>query len=851
MPPKKSKRTGDKVPPKRVTRAAAKKVSDDESDGTDGAVKDGGKKPAKKPATPTKPAAGGKRKRTDDEDEEDSSPAGTKKLKKPKLSPKSARKVRLEEYLKNRIGDLGFKVEAVKGHDPDDEDEDEPDEDWASMRRLRQRCDDRLDEIGEAIRTIGREKYPDFVIPDHKSDETRYEKRLKNDEIEYDEEIEPIVEKKKISKKFPDGKNYPSAKELGKLVKELEQRFGDELAKRRVQHPHDYPPEGVKKAKEAAEAKGDSPKLTRSLDKQWNKHGLTLRELLDLYNRYGSQTPAPAHDDLVKKCKQYGLSTVGNLWDLQKAVLMYELASNQRMHGLLQEAINNVISALGDIEAPGSEHDDGGDDSADAAGSKGKDKSKDGKGTSASPSGKKGSKSPKGDKTGGTGKASKDGKEDGKEDGKKGGKKDDKDAGAAKKGGKRSTRSSKKKDLVAEDSKLISQKEVTVTEGGQSQRFAQTNVSGVGNRCMWHAVQLLWLGKQKAKGKVAVAYPVNDRVRDLWNAVMHPTAGTTNPAREARRRLYTAMQDASDLEPLETRIYNRQMGDTDMLQLVADALDIEIFAYSPQHNDDGTLTWHRYVRGEPQSDPARQIHLANYMNAVHWTALVPIGDGSINLPALGPMHRDPAPGEDITVSPLTRLQPGDEDNTDLRPEDEHDSIEDGHVADTTEEEKDDSEDEELEDEDEDGDEDGDDKDKDGADGGDGGPPPPPPPAGGAAVAITTTAAKRLSSTSRSRPSSRNTIYISSDHGSQSPPGSQKRARRRARARSKSQSRSTSRPQGVQKNAQPTQPLSKKARKNKTKALRKIFESFHIGMPSPQNVTGAVRSPYPDSAVFSA
>jgi hypothetical protein len=288
-----------------------------------------------------------------------------------------------------------------------------------------------------------------------------------------------------------------------------------------------------------------------------------------------------------------------------------------------------------------------------------------------------------------------------------------------------------------------------------------------------------------------------------------------------------------------------------MLQLVADALDIEIFAYSPQHNDDGTLTWHRYVRGEPQSDPARQIHLANYMNAVHWTALVPIGDGSINLPALGPMHRDPAPGEDITVSPLTRLQPGDEDNTDLRPEDEHDSIEDGHVADTTEEEKDDSEDEELEDEDEDGDEDGDDKDKDGADGGDGGPPPPPPPAGGAAVAITTTAAKRLSSTSRSRPSSRNTIYISSDHGSQSPPGSQKRARRRARARSKSQSRSTSRPQGVQKNAQPTQPLSKKARKNKTKALRKIFESFHIGMPSPQNMTGAVRSPYPDSAVFSA
>jgi hypothetical protein len=194
MPPKKSKKTGDKVPPKRVTRAAAKKVSDDESDGTDGAVRDGGKKPA----TPAKPAAGGKRKRADGEDEEDSSPAGNKKSKKPKLSPKSARKARLEEYLKNRIGDLGFKVESVKGYDPDDEDEDEPDEDWASMRRLRQRCDDRLDEIEEAIRTIGREKFPDLDIPDHKSDETRYEKRLKNEGIEYDEEIEPIAEKKRM-----------------------------------------------------------------------------------------------------------------------------------------------------------------------------------------------------------------------------------------------------------------------------------------------------------------------------------------------------------------------------------------------------------------------------------------------------------------------------------------------------------------------------------------------------------------------------------------------------------------------------------------------------------------------------
>jgi len=165
MPPKKAKKTGDKASPKRTTRATAKKA-----------------------------ATGGKRKRTD-EDEEDSTPVATKK---PKLSPKSARETKLEEYLKIRIKDLGFNVEPIKGHEPDDEDEDEPDEDWASTSRLRQRCDDRLDDIEEAIRTIGRERFPAYDILEHKSDETRQEKRKKNEGIQDDQEIEPIAEKKRV-----------------------------------------------------------------------------------------------------------------------------------------------------------------------------------------------------------------------------------------------------------------------------------------------------------------------------------------------------------------------------------------------------------------------------------------------------------------------------------------------------------------------------------------------------------------------------------------------------------------------------------------------------------------------------
>jgi hypothetical protein len=277
-----------------------------------------------------------------------------------------------------------------------------------------------------------------------------------------------------------------------------------------------------------------------------------------------------------------------------------------------------------------------------------------------------------------------------------------------------------------------------------------------------------------------------------------------------------------------------------MLQLVADAMDIEIFTYSPVHRDDGTITWHRYVRGEPQTDPGRQIHLAGYLNAEHWTALTPVGAGPITLPALGPDNRAPVTGLSIPVPPLTRLQAGDEDNTDLRPQDLHDSVEDGHVADMKE-----VEEEEEEDEDEDEDEDVVDADGDGD--GDGG--PPPPPAAGAVVVAASTAAKRLSSSSKSRPSGNNVVVISSD--SPSPPASQKRAGRRARSRSKSNSRSASQPRGVQKNVQTPQPLSKKAQKKKAKALRKIFQNFLVAMPSPQNMGGTIQSPFPRSAIFTA
>ncbi|KAH0265278.1 hypothetical protein KCU91_g11544, partial [Aureobasidium melanogenum] len=864
MPPKgkKNDKSG-KAPSKQA------KADDGTADAVDGSpAKDGSKNTATakspSPAKPTTPATGAKRKRADEEDEEDEeeddrSPPRTRRPKKPKLSPKTGRKVKLEAYLRDLVKDLAFNVEPVKGHEPDYEDEDVPDEDWASTQRLRQRCDDRLDEIEEAIRALGSEKLtkyskekviPELDIPEHKSDETRHEKRQKNKEIKDDEEIDPIVEKKRVkkSKNFPDGKKYVTAKQLGTVVKLLEREFGDELARRRVQHPHDvslakHPSKRTRKAKAAAEARGKSPKLTRTLDKQWDDHGLTLRELIDLYNRHGSNAPEPARDDLVKKCQQYGLSTAGDLWNLEKAILMYELSGKQRMYGLSQETIKNIISALGDVEAPvdTEEDDDGSDDSDDAAGpyddlkadGKGKDKSKDGKTGSkeATASPKDGKKSGKEAGTSPSKDGSKDGKKDGKKDDKKGGKMDDKISGASKNVTKRRTRSNKTIDLKAEDNKLVRQKEITVTDGGQTQRFTQVNVSPTGLRCMWNAVQLNWIGRERAPGRrVAEQYPVNDRVRDLWNAVMHPEEGTTNPARQSRHRLYTALQQGSlddDDTRLEDRIINRRMGDSDMLQVVADALDIEIFMYSPQYSPEGTITWNRYVRGQAQNDSARQIHIANYIHARHWTALTPVGAGPITLSALGEMHRHPIPGSGIPIPALRRLQPGDEDNTDLRDEDLHDDPEDGHVADTTEIAEEEEEDDEMDDE-----EDAD---------GDGG--PPPPPAAGAAAAAAPSAAARRLSPSASHSTRGSPAPVSTGHGSRNPSESQKRTRRRTRSKSRSKSRSTSQPRGVQKNVQSTKPLSKNARKKMIKALRKTYQNFYIAMPSPQNIGGAVRSPY--------
>ncbi|CAC9891465.1 unnamed protein product [Aureobasidium pullulans] len=396
-------------------------------------------------------------------------------------------------------------------------------------RMLRGRLDDNLDAIEEALRAVGSGYYKDILLSEHKSTETRRQKRAKDKTIPFDQHVEPLTTKKRKSKNFPDGFVVVTNAELQEMKRVLASLLVDNLAKREFSIP-------------------------------------------------GPAVEEPTRSALEKKCKEYGLNTVGaTLWDLDKAVTLYELAAKKRLYDLPQGEMEDIVSALWSVQAQAAN-----------------------------------------------------------------GKRLDEDQRRSR------------------DNEIMNQEVVTISSGGQTQQFTQGHGTTFEER-----------------------YPVNSRVIDLWEEVMHQPDGTTNPARLSRRALYRAMQwdsiNARD-GSLEVRLYNMQMGDIDMVQLVADALDVEIFTYTPQYESDGTTSWIRLARGQPQTDPQRQIHIANYMHSIHWTALRPVG--TFAMPDLDPMATTP----NFTLDPpgpVPRLPIGHIDNFDLRPEARRDDPEDGHVADCT------------------------------------------------------------------------------------------------------------------------------------------------------------------------
>lgn len=400
-----------------------------------------GKRPRKTPAP--KPTTGVKRKRKGKGDDS----GGDSDSDKPAKGAKRRRKA-----------DDDGSSDDISGSSNDGNDSPNDEE-----RMLRGRLDDNLDAIEEALRAVGSGYYKDILLSEHKSTETRRQKRAKDKTIPFDQHVEPLTTKKRKSKNFPDGFVVVTNPELQEMKRVLASLLVDNLAKKRIQHPR-------------------CETGTKTLAKQWKQHGLTLRELLDLYNHTGPAVEEPTRSALEKKCKEYGLNTVGaTLWDLNKAVTLYELAAKKRLYDLPQGEVEDIVSALWSVQAEAAN-----------------------------------------------------------------GKRLDEDQ--------RRNR----------DNEIMNQEVVTVSSGGQTQQFTQVNVSGVGFRCMWHAIQEIWLGQEQGHGTTfEERYPVNLRVLDLWEEVMHQPDGTTNPARLSRRALYRAMQwdsiNARD-GSLEDRLYNMQMG---------------------------------------------------------------------------------------------------------------------------------------------------------------------------------------------------------------------------------------------------------------------------------------------------
>ena len=116
----------------------------------------------------------------------------------------------------------------------------------------------------------------------------------------------------------------------------------------------------------------------------------------------------------------------------------------------------------------------------------------------------------------------------------------------------------KAKDEIDAEYNLLIQPRLTLEVNNQAQTFKQVNVSNSQNRSLWHANQLLWLGREREIGRtLGLKYPAHPRVPQRWDSVMHGPSNT--PASHARHGLYSAMLEEN--EELEERIRDRRFGE--------------------------------------------------------------------------------------------------------------------------------------------------------------------------------------------------------------------------------------------------------------------------------------------------
>ncbi|KAK5016130.1 hypothetical protein LTR16_003362 [Cryomyces antarcticus] len=157
--------------------------------------------------------------------------------------------------------------------------------------------------------------------------------------------------------------------------------------------------------------------------------------------------------------------------------------------------------------------------------------------------------------------------------------------------------------------------------------FHQTKVIGDGS-CFWRAFAAAYYRDQEKWTDV------KDAARAIWlRAVEDPT---DNHVSRRRRTLYQRL-DRDSVPSGPPRKDNCCLTDQltvdgawctqEMLQLLADAYNVELFAHFPLNTRMANgrpvaENWGLAVRGvDRQNTNRRQIHLVNYVNAAHWTAV--------------------------------------------------------------------------------------------------------------------------------------------------------------------------------------------------------------------------------------
>lgn len=189
------------------------------------------------------------------------------------------------------------------------------------------------------------------------------------------------------------------------------------------------------------------------------------------------------------------------------------------------------------------------------------------------------------------------------------------------------------------------QDRLTGFEGHENEEFVQLRCNDWHQRRQWKGMKLLLRSFARAfEGTENGWRATQGAVRTIWlqaidvkNALL-PDGNIINEVARLRRSLYEKLDAFTRSRGERGRLLDqlfdwRVEGTIELVQLLADAYDIEILVHIPHRQDDGTVKWRVLSRGT-SSDPAYpidadkrgQIHLINYSSLNRWTAAMQVKD---------------------------------------------------------------------------------------------------------------------------------------------------------------------------------------------------------------------------------